>query len=288
MRTAALATVARLHPNDARRAPSSVARWTTRAPTSAPPPPPPPPRSPTRRRCARSRCSSPTERGGGDGGGARARRACGHIRGGDGGSSSRSSSPLPAVLDAAAEALGAMGAHSGELLDALARRYVERATQAEPRRGSPSRACWAPSAQRAAELLNLLLASDRAAAVRAPPPPRSARARRRSACSRSPPRCATRTASVVEAARRALLKLDYAPFARRGEAVARQGPVAPSGKIGGKKMPDVSMLLLLKPDDAPSPTTSRTTPPRRGSSSSTAAAQRRPSTASRRTPTTST
>ena len=154
--------------------------------------------------------------------------------------------PLPpAVLDAAAEALGAMGAHSGELLDALARRYVERATQAEPRaRIAVTRVLGRLSAQRAAELLNLLLASDRAAA---------ALGARASPLGLQPLATALRDkdASVVEAARRALLKLDYAPFARRGEAVARQGPVAPSGKIGGKKMPDVSMLLLLKPDDAP-------------------------------------
>ena len=60
-------------------------------------------------------------------------------------------------------------------------------------------------------------------------------------------------ASVVEAARRALLKLDYAPFARRGEAVARQGPVAPSDPVGGT---DVELVLkscaadgkLLQPD----------------------------------------
>ena len=161
--------------------------------------------------------------------------------------------PLPpAVLDAAAEALGAMGAHSGELLDALARRYVERATQAEPRaRIAVTRVLGRLSAQRAAELLNLLLASDRAAAVRGAAA--AALGARASPLGLQPLATALRDkdASVVEAARRALLKLDYAPFARRGEAVARQGPVAPSGKIGGKKMPDVSMLLLLKPDDAP-------------------------------------
>ena len=161
--------------------------------------------------------------------------------------------PLPpAVLDAAAEALGAMGAHSGELLDALARRYVERATQAEPRaRIAVTRVLGRLSAQRAAELLNLLLASDRAAAVRGAAA--AALGARASPLGLQPLATALRDkdATVVEAARRALLKLDYAPFARRGEAVARQGPVAPSGKIGGKKMPDVSMLLLLKPDDAP-------------------------------------
>ena len=249
MRTAALATVARLHPTIARRArrPSGDGGRECRHPR----------RRRRRRRVARrpgdaapAHLRLADRAGGGDGGGARARRARGYVRGGDGGSRPRDR----AATAAGGPRRGGGGARcDGRPLGRSSTRWRGGTSSARRR---PSRARGSRHAR--AERLSAQRcgapqpppASDRAAAVAAPPPPRSARARRRSACSRSPPRCAT-DASVVEAARRALLKLDYAPFARRGEAVARQGPSRRRARLAARRCPTSRCSLLLKPDDAP-------------------------------------